>query len=55
MNSQEEQIKTYVSTFSEKEKKAFTIAENHLGMTFQIEKSIGFLEWVKTQQENSTK
>jgi hypothetical protein len=34
---------------SEKELKAYHIAKDHLGDSFQLEKSIGFLEWLKTQ------
>lgn len=54
MNSQDTLIQNYMKTFSEKDKKAYEIAKSHLGMTFQIEKSIGYIEWLKTQ-ENSKK
>jgi hypothetical protein len=40
----------YINTFNEKEKKAYEIAKEHLGMSFQINKSIGYLEWLKTEK-----
>jgi hypothetical protein len=46
--TQEELETEYVNTFTEKEKKAFEIAKDHLGMSFQIDKSIGFSEWKRT-------
>jgi len=41
----------YVKSMSEKELKAYHIAKEHLGDSFQLEKSIGFLEWLKTQKQ----
>ena len=38
----------YVETLSPKEKKAYLIARDHLGMSFTLEKSVGFLQWKKT-------
>jgi hypothetical protein len=49
---EQELIQKYIETFSEKEKKAYEIAREHLGMSFQIEKSNGFLKWKKKQEEN---
>jgi hypothetical protein len=40
-------ITAYLANMSEKELKAYHIAKDHLGDSFQLEKSIGFLEWVK--------
>jgi len=37
----------YLESISEKEVKAYHIAKSHLGDSFQLEKSLGFLEWVK--------
>ena len=37
----------YLDTLSPKEKKAYLIAREHLGMSFTIEKSVGFLQWKK--------
>ena len=42
----------YVNAMSEKELKAYHIAKEHLGDSFQLEKSIGFLEWLKNQKLN---
>ena len=41
------QIKEYLISLTEKEKKAYEIAKSHLGMSFQIEKSVGFINWKK--------
>jgi hypothetical protein len=48
---QSNQIKEYLISLTEKEKKAYEIAKSHLGMSFQIEKSVGFLKW-KKEKEN---
>lgn len=37
----------YLQNMTEKELKAYHIAKDHLGQSFQLEKSIGFLEWHK--------
>ena len=37
----------YLKTLSEKEMKAYLIAKSHLGMSFTLEKSTGFLEWYR--------
>ncbi len=41
--------KVYLGSISEKELKGYHIAKSHLGDSFQLEKSIGFLEWKKKQ------
>jgi hypothetical protein len=40
----------YVKNMSEKELKAYHIAKEHLGDSFQLEKSIGFLDWLKNRK-----
>lgn len=40
-------IEKYLASLSSKQYKAYEIAKDHLGMSFQIEKSNGFLTWVK--------
>ena len=40
----------YLKTLSEKEKKSYDIAKEHLGSSFQLEKSVGFLKWVKSRK-----
>jgi hypothetical protein len=42
-NSEDET--NYLKSLSEKEMKAYLIAKNHLGSSFGLEKSIGFLHW----------
>jgi hypothetical protein len=42
----------YLESLSEKEKKAYEIAKNHLGMSFQLDKSVGYLKWLKSQNPN---
>lgn len=50
-------VTKYMKSMNEKEKKGYEIAKNHLGMSFQIEKSNGFIEWKKNhlQQIDSLK
>ena len=35
----------YMETFTPKELQAYHIAKSHLGSTFSLEKSNGFIEW----------
>jgi hypothetical protein len=37
--------KQYLETLTEKEQKAILIADSHLGMSFQLKKSVGYLKW----------
>ena len=48
MESIEQLKQQYIESLSKKEKKAYDIAFHHLGSSFTLEKSIGFLEWKKT-------
>jgi hypothetical protein len=41
--------KQYLESLSEKEKKSYEIAREHLGMSFQLDKSVGYLKWLKTK------
>jgi hypothetical protein len=41
----------YLETLSDKEKKSYFIAKEHLGMSFQLEKSIGFIKWKKERDK----
>jgi hypothetical protein len=43
----------YVESLNEKEFKAYNIAKSHLGSSFSLEKSVGFLKWKKKQEENN--
>ena len=42
----------YVESLNEKELKSYDIAKSHLGSSFSLEKSVGFLKWKKKQEEN---
>jgi len=42
----------YIDSLDEKEKQAYEIAKSHLGSTFHLMKSNGFIEWKKTRKEN---
>jgi len=46
------ELEAYLQSLSPKEVKAYYIAKDHLGMTYQYEKSIGYLAWKKSQTEN---
>ncbi len=37
--------KLYLETLTPKEHKSYIIARDHLGMSFTLEKSVGFLQW----------
>ena len=43
--SMQDLLGLYLKSLSEKEFKAYEIAKSHLGSTFDLEKSIGFLQW----------
>jgi hypothetical protein len=44
----------YLITLSDKERKSYEIAREHLGMSFQLDKSVGYLKWLKKQQAEKT-
>jgi hypothetical protein len=46
--TEQQLMKAYLDSLSEKEKKGYEIAKSHLGMSFQLEKSLGYLEYKKT-------
>ena len=39
--------KAYIDTLTEKEHKAYEIAVSHLGSSFDLSKSSGFIRWKK--------
>jgi hypothetical protein len=51
MSNIDPELEAYLQSLSEKEIKAYHIAKDHLGMTYQYEKSIGYLAWKKQQNE----
>ena len=40
-------VQKYINSLSNLEKKALSIAKEDLGSSFNIEKSIGYLSWLK--------
>ena len=47
ISKEQSYLDAYLKTFDEKELKAYNIAAEHLGMSFQLEKSIGYIAWKK--------
>ena len=43
----------YLKTLTEKEFKAYEIAKDHLGSSFELEKSVGYLTWLATREKNN--
>jgi hypothetical protein len=46
---QERMLNEYIKSLTEREYKAYMIAKSHLESSFDLEKSIGYKEWKKTQ------
>ena len=46
----DKEVNAYINQLSIQEKIVLNIAKSHLGSSFDIEKSIGFLEWRKTKE-----
>jgi hypothetical protein len=49
--SKEEVHMLYISQMTIQERKAYEIAKEHLETSFNIEKSIGFLQWKKDERD----
>lgn len=45
-------LQLYLETLNEKELKSYHIAKDHLGTSFRLERSNGYLKWWKSNQEN---
>jgi hypothetical protein len=45
-------IELYIESLSPKEKKSYIIAKNHLGDSFSLEKSVGFIQFKKKIDSN---
>ena len=43
----EQLLQQYISTFTPKEMQAYLIAKSHLGSSFSLYKSVGFIQWKK--------
>ena len=50
--NEENLLQQYLNTLDEKEILAYNIAKEHLGMSFQLEKSTGYLDWKKQNNNN---
>ena len=50
-SEEQSNILQYSKQFKEIEKKAFLIAKTHLGTSFNILRSTGYLEWKKKEKE----
>ena len=51
MDTTETQDEQYRASLNLLEKKACEIAENHLGTSFNMQKSIGYQKWSQEQKE----
>ena len=49
----ENMLQEYVKSLSEKELKAYHIAKSHLGSSFSLEKSRGYIYWKKKLKETT--
>jgi hypothetical protein len=54
MNTTKLLLQEYVNSFTEKEKKAYDIARSHLGSSFSLEKSVGFIQWLKLRSADAS-
>lgn len=50
-NQNQLEISNYINSLTDQEKQTLEIAKSHLGTSFNIMKSIGFLSW-KAKQSN---
>jgi hypothetical protein len=51
MDKEKSLSELYVESLSPKEYQAYLIAKSHLGSSFHLEKSVGFLKWKKEKEE----
>ena len=51
MNTEDKSIQEYLKSLNEQERKTLEIAKDHLGTSFNIKKSIGYITW-KNKQNN---
>jgi len=51
--SKDEEIlkNAFLESLSAKERKSYEIAKSHLGMSFELTKSVGFIEWKKKEKK----
>lgn len=51
--SDQENIRAYISSFDDSERKAYLLAKDHLGSSFHILRSNGFITWQKNKESTS--
>jgi len=51
--SKEEWMSEYINSLDEKDKQSYLIAQEFLGSSFDLEKSNGFLEFMKTKNKKT--
>jgi len=44
----------YLETLTPRERKAYEIAKSHLGMSFNLKRSNGYLKWLETKPKQET-
>jgi len=54
-SDQDSELTQYLASLSPKELQGYHIAKSHLGMTYQYEKTNGFMEWKKKQSDQTVK
>lgn len=53
MDTITDNLNSYLKSLSPKEFKAYLIAKEHLGTSYDIEKSIGFIKWLSHRPKQS--
>ena len=46
-NNEGQNVENYIKSMEPKDYLAYTIAKEHLGSSFTVEKSVGYLRWLK--------
>jgi hypothetical protein len=52
MESQTTLLDEYIRSLSDKEYQGYMIAKSHLGSSFDLAKSLGFIDWKQAQKKN---
>jgi hypothetical protein len=50
VNDMNTNLERYLNSLTEKEMKSYLIAKDHLGSSFDLSKSVGFINWKKDQE-----
>jgi len=51
-NTVDQDILAYIASLPDKQRVAYEIAQQHLGTSFTVEKTVGFLRWKRQQSES---